>query len=470
LDLSAAERGLVRSISIKKPAPTLASMRTGLSETSTEKGPRTSWMKEGQLAGSRYGSLAVTVTPAELAALSIIMGSPLIVDEKQDYTTSQRGAFNISMSSSVTEDGKHQITLRQHKRSISQLPAKGSGFSPLFAKHVAAGSLPYSQAKKTVHSILFSTHTLKTVQSGSPLYLHDSTFKTPQSRFLASLPSSRELTFHIASATTKPPPTNPLIEAISALPFSGGLVPLATPPLIQTVSFIASGSLPPARLLQRLEGLVDKVNRHAPHLNPFGPLYGPNHAALLFRERERLGKLAIDATTPDSLADKAARMHRYITLLERLMALVPDAKPSDVLAAVQDATKRELERAYIDAVAAYRASPSRASSVVDSHGCPNSDARSKRLSAYAASRSDRSSVASVASPTSSTFPVENLGKQLELVLKAELPLSVEQIGGVARLVLVAWTLSVEKVAWEEGEEGFRVVDLEAWKGREMVLC
>jgi hypothetical protein len=152
------------------------------------------------------------------------------------------------------------------------------------------------------------------------------------------------------------------------------------------------------------------------------------------------------------------------------MALVPDVKPGDVLAAVQEATRTELERAYADALAAYRASPSRASSVVDSHGCPNSDARSKRLSAYAASRSDRSSVASVASPTSSTFSVENLGKLVELVLKAELPLSVEQIGGVARLVLVAWTLSVEKVAWEEGEEGFRVVDLEAWKGREMVLC
>ncbi|KAF2024729.1 hypothetical protein EK21DRAFT_78078 [Setomelanomma holmii] len=472
LDLSAMEMGLARSMSMKKRAPPLIPMKNGLTDTSVEKRSRSSWMKDGQIAGSRYSSLAVTVTPAELAALSIIMGCPVTAGEKSEYIPSKRGAFNISMSSSITEDGNHQITLRQHRRTVSQLPAKGSGFSPLYAKHLAGGSLPYSQDKKTINSILISTHTLKTVRSGSPLFLHDYNFKTPQSRFLTSLPSSRELSFQIASPATKPPPSNPLIDAISLMLFSGGLVPLATTPLIKTISFIASGGLPPARLLQRLEGLVDKVNRFAPHLSTFGALYEPQNAALLYRERERLGKLAIDPTTPDSIADKAARMQRYITLLERLMALVPDMKPADVLAAVQEVTKSELERAYVDAVTVYQASPSRTSSVVDSHACPISDARSKRLSACSAtaSRSDRESLSSVASPTSSTFPAENLRKVVEGILKSELPLSIAQVATVARLVLVAWTLSVEKVSWEIGEEGFKVVDVEAWRGRKIVLC
>ncbi|KAH7089789.1 hypothetical protein FB567DRAFT_521557 [Paraphoma chrysanthemicola] len=470
LDLSAVEKGLVRSISIKKPAPTLVPMRSGLLNTTAEKPSRSAWMKEGQIAASRYGSLAITVTSAELAALSIMMGSPLIVDEKREYISAKRGALNISMSTSVTEDGKHQITLRQHKRSIAHLPAKGSGFSPLFAKHLAAGSLPFSQDKKTFHSILISTHTLKAVQSGSPLYLHDSSFKTPQTRFLNSLPSSRDLVFHIASSTTQSS-SNTLLDAISALPFSGGLVPLTTTPVIKTVSFIAFAGLPPARLLQRLEALVDKVNMQAPYLSTFGPLHEHQYGAILLRERERLGRLAMDPSTPDSLADKAARVQRYVTLLERLMALVPDLKPNDVLAAVHEATKVELERAYADAVLAYHVNSSRSSSVVDSHGCPNSDARSKRLSTSSPSRSDRGSATSTATPGSSAFPVENLGKQVEQILKAELPFSVKQIASVARLVLAAWTLSVGNVAWEEGEEGFRVLDLEAWKGRgDCVLC
>jgi hypothetical protein len=42
------------------------------------------------------------------------------------------------------------------------------------------------------------------------------------------------------------------------------------------------------------------------------------------------------------------------------------------------------------------------------------------------------------------------------------------IAMVARLVLVAWTLSVQVVAWEEGEEGWRVPDVEKLPGN-MVL-
>ena len=40
---------------------------------------------------------------------------------------------------------------------------------------------------------------------------------------------------------------------------------------------------------------------------------------------------------------------------------------------------------------------------------------------------------------------------------------------MARLVVVAWTLSVGRVAWEEGEEGFRVPDLEGLGRERMVL-
>jgi hypothetical protein len=47
------------------------------------------------------------------------------------------------------------------------------------------------------------------------------------------------------------------------------------------------------------------------------------------------------------------------------------------------------------------------------------------------------------------------------VLKAELPLSVETVAFVARMVVVAWCVSVQTVAWSEGEAGFRIPDVEA---------
>jgi hypothetical protein len=464
LDLSAAERGFARSVSVKRPTQTMVFMKKGLSDYEVDDASPTSWMRDGQIAESRYGSIGVKLMRGELAALSIILGTSLCTEQ---------GAYNISLHDSITEDGIREITFRQHRRSIIHMPARGSGVSTLFAKHLAAGFIPYAQDKNAVHTVFVRAGTLSTVQAGSSISLHDLSFGTPQSRLLASLPGSREIIFHIASASKQLRPTNPLVDAISPLPFLGGLVPLATKPLIETVRFITSGGLPAARLLQRLEGLIDKVNKHAPHLSLFGPLHEPQNAAMLYRERERLGRLSIGANTIDSITDKASRMHRYITLLERLMAIIPDMKPEEALQAVMEATRRDVERSYADAVAAHQAGPPRSSSVVDSHACPESDARSRRLSTQSPNRSGRSGDASISTfampRNSGGFPSENLGKQVERILKAELPLSVENVATVARLIIVAWTLSVETVVWEEGEQGFRIPDLEKLPDK-MILC
>jgi hypothetical protein len=64
--------------------------------------------------------------------------------------------------------------------------------------------------------------------------------------------------------------------------------------------------------------------------------------------------------------------------------------------------------------------------------------------------------------------VDNLGREVERVLKLELPFSVETVALVARLILAAWTLSVQPVAWEEGEQGVRMLDLESLPER-MIL-
>jgi hypothetical protein len=462
LDISRVERGSARSLSVKKPAPILMAMGNGLSALDEKGAPPMSWMKEGRTAESRYGSTAVAISPAELVTLSIVLVSSLSIDGKSEFAHSEKGAFDLSICQSVTEDGKHQISLRQYKRSISHISTHGSGLSILFAKHIATGCLPCSQDNTFVQSILVTNQTLRAVQAGSPIYLHKPKVMSRQSRLLASLPSSREINFQAASTSTEPLSENPLIDAIGNLPFLRGLVPLASRPLIDTVQHVAFGGRLPGRLLQRLEGLIDKINRHAPHLSIFGPLYEPQNAALLYRKRDRLGRQATCANTTESIADKTARMQRYITLLERLMALIPGMKPQDVMAAVQKATKKQLYRSYADACAGHEATSSSESLMSESHTAD--------FTRHHSNRSSDASTMAVALPRSSAGSSRlNLGKQVEQILKADLPLPVEAVAVVARMVIAAWTLSVEVVAWEEGEQGFRIPDLGDLPDK-MVMC
>lgn len=482
LDLSTIERGLGRSLSVKKPTPALVLMRSGLVERDSASLTQRAWMKDGRPAEYHDGRMGVRLTAAELATLSVLLGCP-VMTSSTDAASTGNGVFGVTIWSTAIDDGRYQISLRQHEHSISQIPSTGSGYSPLFAKHLACGSLPFSQETKSIGSILITDDALEAVLLGVPLTMRKRSQQTAQAKFLAILPSSRELALHAIEASTKSSPSTPLMDAIAMLPFVGGLTPMASAPVIRTVRFVASSGLTPARLLQRLEGLVDKVHRYSPHLNIFGPLHESKNAGLLFRERERLGKMATGAMA-EALADKVARMQRYITLLERLMALVPDSKPQEVLSAVQEATKKEIQGSYADAIAAYKSASISAtsvppSSVVDTR-CPESDAQSNRRhgshsSRPSARRSHRSSLNSSESSSvpvnrqSTTFPEYNLGKQAETLLKSELPFNVAAIAKIARLVIVAWTLSVETVAWEDGEEGFRVPDVESIVGAMLLV-
>ncbi|CAA9963798.1 hypothetical protein PTMSG1_07157 [Pyrenophora teres f. maculata] len=469
LDLSAAEMGLTRALSVKRSAAVFVSMHNGLPDAGTQKDSQKSWVREGQTAKYQDDLWSIKVTPSELAALSIILGTEITGTTTQE--PSEAGAYGISILTESTDECKYHVTLQQNKMSRSRRHAQRSAVSPLFAKHLAAGSLPYSQDKIGVYSILINDESFEALQAGASLYAHPYVARTPAAKFLASLPSSREARFHILATSTEVQPSTTLLDAIAALPFSGGLAPLTAAPLTKTVRFIASAGLPQGKLLQRLEGLVDKVHRHAPQHNIFGPLYEPQNTGALYRERERLGRLANDANTPDTLADKTARLSRYTTLLERLMALVPDMKGQDVLEAVQIATKVELQRSYEQAVAAHSTASTRKTSInsttypvpettpaKDIHLSPSpaSPHRSNRLSTIS-----NHTVRTDTSSASSSDKEPSLARQIEQVLKTELPLDVATIAFVARMVIVAWTCSVGTVAWEDGQPGFRVPDMDA---------
>jgi hypothetical protein len=475
------ERGLVGPKS-RRSAPMLVSMMGALEEATT--GIQTTtvpWIKDVQHAHQFLGQTGVPITALELAALGLVLGCPPngLEQTEQSYDFG-KGAFGISITSRVAGVGKHHIHVTQHKRPLSHLPSKGSGYSAIFAKHLPFGSLPYSQTATRVNSILITDATLQALRTGTPVCLKDTEPQNSASIFLPSLPSSRTTAFQCLTTSPTCTPSEPptaLLNAIAALPFTGGLVPLASAPIIQTVHFVSSTGLPVGRLLQRLDALVEKVHRLSPHLHLFGPLLDSGNAGLLYRERERLGRLATGAAVEDTIGAKAARMQRYITLLERMMALVPGMKPGDVLTAVKQATKLEMERSYEDAVASFRNGDadqdyvsygSKRTSVIS-----NKRKKSKRLSSssYALASTaphtptlstlthnataqppiQQSTPASPTSPilsssrNSSTFPEHNLGRQVEELLKLSLPLDLQSIAKLVRLVVAAWTVSVECV-------------------------
>ncbi|KAF2711080.1 hypothetical protein K504DRAFT_241817 [Pleomassaria siparia CBS 279.74] len=494
------EIGIGRSKSrSKRAAPELVTMVgalegvTGGSQSVTKE-----WVHEVQHAQNLDGRTGITVTAAELAALSVILGcSPSLAQVTQglERTNQQpvidrRGAFGISISGLKVEKGKYHISLTHHTRNKAQLPARGSGYSTLFAKHMAFGSLPYSASKSGINSINITTDTLEALEKGTALQLQNSDPLTPASHFLLSLPSSRNTIFHTLAPASDVKAGAPdlLLDVISSLPFMGGLTPLASTPLIQTVHFVAAAGLPDGRLLQRLDALIEKVHRQAPHLHLFGPLYEPGNAGLLFRERERLGRLATGATEQDTAADKAARVGRYMTLIERLMALVPGMKPEQVLSAVKDGVRREMTRCYQDAIAAAHSNDGihKRNSTLSSRSTrrSNRSSSSPPLSPHTSSTSSSTyqmpSIRSVSAPlshtisispsaelltrssltnttttthsSSSTFPMHNLGRHVEAILKQSLPLDIETVATVVRLVIVAWTLSVARVEQDEYDE------------------
>ncbi|KAF1926602.1 uncharacterized protein M421DRAFT_6875 [Didymella exigua CBS 183.55] len=445
LDMSSIERGLGRSLSIKRPAPALVPMGNGLVEQDSSAAAQHAWMKDGRPAEYHNGRMGVRLTRGEVAALSLILGSAITRTSSEgeaSAASADKGAFGLSIQVTRTDDGRHLVSLRQHKRSVSQMPPSSAGHSPLFAKHLACGSLPFSQDSTAINSLLITNETLDAVRSGLPLTLRKRAQQSAQVQFLATLPSSRTLALHTLTPSTTPSAPNPLIDAIAHLPFSGGLTPLASAPLMAATHFIAGGGLAPGRLLQRLDALVDKVQRHAPTPNVFGALHEPQNAGLLFRERERVARLN---GSGESLCDATARVRRHAALLQRLVALVPDGGRR-VGAAVRTATANELRTAHADAVAAYACA-----------------AQTAALNGSAS----RSSLGSGSNATlgsgPAALPARDLGKLTERLLKAQLPFGVDTVAVVARLVLVAWTMSARGVVWEGGE-GWRVegVDGGVW--------
>lgn len=477
-----------------------------MTEEATLPAARYSWWEmRPTLDSGSDGELTMEISPEELAALSILLacGRPSTnaqnANDDPDLITpafSDSGAFGISINRHApTSEGKRFVTLtRRPLYTTEQVPRASPGYSILLAKHMACGSLPFSRGPSVTACLLISRASAAAIVAGSPA-LHIRRKNNPDtasSKFLSSLPHSRGLALYEVAVEAPITTSNDFqtpaqlpesfLEVLARLPYTT-LPPLASIPMLDVIGFVASAGLPPGRLLQRLESLIEKIHNASAGTSLFGPLYEVHNVRTLVRERDRLGKLALEATpranVSDSLAQKTARLHRYGVLMERLTGMLATGGlgKEEVRRRINEANRNELVKSYSDALGQHRTTPTPRGSpsngntgtatpvpqVSSPTAEPTTPSQGRTLGAQSPqpqgsriiTRSSISSCRSGSTRRSGPSAPPNLGSQLEAILKAGLPLSVPQVAFVGRLVLVAWSLSAEKVAWEEEEEGMR---------------
>ncbi|KAH8890545.1 hypothetical protein GQ53DRAFT_867616 [Thozetella sp. PMI_491] len=235
----------------------------------------------------------VRVFAEELAAMMFVLG---ITYGESDSV----GAFGTILT--THKDGHYSTMRLAHSRWETKLHlGGGSGYSTIFAKHMACGCLPFAETvgaegTPVVHTIMISKATKEVLISGGVI-LDDKppgTSPTTQSwKYLGSLPSiaghglfypisseSEYLTTYLKDTKSetgaiywKFNPNNPkdrsvdaeLIaswrDAVAGIAF-GGLVPMASNHLVDTIVWSVGGELE-GRDFKKLLELLVVIDRHA---------------------------------------------------------------------------------------------------------------------------------------------------------------------------------------------------------------
>ncbi|PVI01953.1 hypothetical protein DM02DRAFT_329485 [Periconia macrospinosa] len=518
LDLSEVTSSLTRSLSKKSSSASDSTITPIPAHSSTPK--HALWTKDLQQIPSTSTLASLKLTSSELAALSLILGSPTS-PASTHRKAFRKGAYGLTLSHTPLPDGTHHtVTLHAHPLSIPQRPAPHAAItSTLHAKHMACNCLPLSPSSPSptttsTPTLLLTPATLTALLTKSPLPPPPPS-TSPSKSYLETLPHARTPTF---PAYTLPD----LLRSIAALPFASsssssssaaaGLPPLAGATLIDTVLLVASGGKPPGKLAQRLEALVDKVSRFCGAdgaADAYGPMYEARNVGLLFRERERLGRLEGVEEEEEELVGRTARVGRWVGMLARLVAMLDSSSPTSpvffaggggegkgrekVVGKVVEETFHDLLDAYT-ALCLVPSSSSSASSSSHSSPSPSTTTSSSSLTSTSQQQQQQQqrtpqqpqktlppsppltpTKLTLTSPPSSTTTKKpprkpsssthqpdqpqqkqtTLAKDIESLLQSPLPFSTRQVARLARCVLVAWAVcgGVERVSWDDEPAG-----------------
>jgi len=294
----------------------------------------------------------------ELAGLALIMGVNLV--KSSDDSVSGTGPFGIHLNAAKSKDNvmNWQLHLTHQYRQPDHEASKGSGYSTLFAKHMACDSLPfkcvvvdddgliYSGEGGYIHRCTEHMGTDRTTKWSegciNSIYVDQSLLQiikdrkvnkpweqsnlesTSTQKYLSRLPTAVQVvhTYRPAEGDQNGDDksrSNYWFMAVSGIAF-GGLVPQAGENLVAAVLFTVTSrgdfdyrDCPyHNNIIEALQELVDALHDDDPKLNLFG-----NYVA----KRPRKGMKEVDCSIPSTSRSAGALFGRYMTALERLAAM-----------------------------------------------------------------------------------------------------------------------------------------------------
>ncbi|EXL47747.1 hypothetical protein FOCG_11896 [Fusarium oxysporum f. sp. radicis-lycopersici 26381] len=247
------------------------------------------------------------------------------------------GAFGLTINISPINNIL-KVELLQTRRKAPLDPAKGSGYSLLYAKLMGCGCIPFARTPSWVKSILVTADILIAIKEGHNIRDADELSHYAGAEYLQRLPGQYNHDLFFMPGSRRDQPYGGIYDkfgqalhasnstactwpmAVAGIAF-GGFVPQATLYLVEAVRFTLFGTLTLDRA--RSEEFLDKIERFIHSVDSWEPeaeIFGTWVARR--REVKRDHAQALIITTPIGIADAAAIFSRYTTLLERLLALV----------------------------------------------------------------------------------------------------------------------------------------------------
>ncbi|KAK1753895.1 hypothetical protein QBC47DRAFT_429294 [Echria macrotheca] len=371
------------------PMKTLSADGTTYGDTADEElpEPSQSWAKDVREVWIHAGKPSIEVLKEELVALSLIIGFPL--DVHDDFLPGGRGPYGITLTSEKIE-AVTTIRLVHGPRIGStggpKCLAKGSGYSTLFAKHMACGSLPFAQymrhssennnepSTRETQSIMVTEKVRQSLEGGGSITnaQPDKGDNPRELNYFLRLPGSGDTDFYLNSETptgynpgafgqgrlVKSHPDNDKKfaaistwwQAVAGIPF-GGLVSLTTQNLREMVIFTLKGSLQCPGSVAEIDPILELMriaDRNAQKEDKISGLFGdlPGSGAGIVHTTD------MEDNDPRFATDTISYL---MTLLEHMMALAAvhekhSSDPEVTTKAVCDALEDWLMNSYNAAV------------------------------------------------------------------------------------------------------------------------
>ncbi|PKK44899.1 hypothetical protein CI102_11874 [Trichoderma harzianum] len=389
------------------------------------------------------GKPCIEVSEEEISALSIGLG--LELEETEHFLPHGIGAFGTLLSSEA-DDCWTKLKLTYHRRQLTQLIA-GGGYSMLFAKHMACGCLPFAFRGDEVQTIFITEDVLACLREGSSI--HDNPPKPiPNETYIHRLPGHLKINYYYGKGTVSDSDTGDIqihswtleetslerkvagswCEAVTRIAF-GGLVPMATSPLIRAVAFTV-GQAPQAtdtdweKLIELFNMLMNKVmEQWDKTIKGDVPLFGSKQRRLhqLMQEQRSIDFSNLGLRTREIVIQLA----KLTTLLESLLALGGAVYHWSVT--TSDTRRKEVFDACVIRVrATYSNSLQRQKQQCTSSPCPT-----------------------YLMPTPNVLAIlEDAIEELDETRAC----SVETCADVAMCVIIVWTGLVKRVHWEKVEK------------------